>query len=70
MSQIILINLLLFWAYTDVKGHKALIRFINTSSEVSLVFCTASQVAITPVIHLSQNKSPIQQAVCFCKNKK
>lgn len=67
MSQIILINLLLFWAYIDVKGHKVLIGFINTSSEVSLVFCAASQVAITRVIHLNQNKNEIQQA--FCKNK-
>lgn len=67
MSQIILINLLLFWAYTDVKGHKVLIGFINTSSEVLSVFCAASQVAITPVIHLNQNKNEIQQA--FCKNK-
>lgn len=67
MSQIILINLLLFWAYADVKGHKVLIGFINTSSEVSLVFCATSQVAITPVIHLNQNKNEIQQA--FCKNK-
>lgn len=67
MSQIILINLLLFWAYTDVKGHKVLIGFINTSSEVSLVFCATSQVAVTPVIHLNQNKNEIQRA--FCKNK-